>query len=60
VARNADTTHVTASFPLDLVEYRIGGLKKMFGLLQMQPHIEVHADLQFVRDVHKTHPAGTP
>lgn len=48
VERSADTTHVTATFPLDLHDYRIGGLTKMLGLLRMDPHIEVHVDLRFL------------
>ena len=48
VVRAADTIHVSAEFPLDLVDYRIGGLTKMFGLLRMQRQIEVRLDLRFV------------
>lgn len=48
VERSGDAIHVTSSFPLDLRDYRIGGLKKMLGLLRMDPHIEVHVDLRFV------------
>lgn len=48
VERSADTIHVTSDFPLDLQDYRIGGLKKMLGLLRMDPRIEVHVDLRFV------------
>ena len=47
IERTGDTIHVTSSFPLDLREYRIGGLKKMLGMLRMDPHIEVHVDLRF-------------
>ena len=48
VERKADTIHVTAAFPLNLQDYRIGGLTKMLGLLRMDPHIEVHVDLRFL------------
>ena len=48
VEQRADTIHVTAAFPLDLHDYRIGGLTKMLGMLRMDPHIEVHVDLRFV------------
>ena len=48
VERSADTIHVTSAFPLDLHDYRIGGLTKMLGLLRMDPHIEVHVDLRFL------------
>lgn len=48
IERSADTIHVSAAFPLDLHDYRIGGLTKMLGLLRMDPHIEVHVDLRFL------------
>lgn len=48
VERSGDTIHVTSAFPLDLRDYRIGGLKKMLGLLRMDPNILVHVDLRFV------------
>ena len=48
VERNGDTIHLTSSFPLDLRDYRIGGLTKMLGFLRMGPQIEVHVDLHFV------------
>jgi hypothetical protein len=46
--RSADATHLTCRFPLDLADYDIGGLSKMFGLLRMERLIEVRVDLQFV------------
>ena len=46
--RTGDTTRVTANFPLDLADYRIGGLTKMMGLLRMERQIEVRVDLRFV------------
>lgn len=46
--RIKDTIHITAGFPLDLRDYRIGGLTKMLGILRMDPHIEVHVDLRFL------------
>lgn len=48
VERNGDTIHLTSDFPMDLRDYRIGGLKKMLGILRMDPQIEVHVDLRFV------------
>jgi polyisoprenoid-binding protein YceI len=48
VLRKADTTSVTARFPLDLSDYGIHGLTKMFGLLRMEREIEVRVDLHFV------------
>lgn len=47
VAREAHGVHVTSAFPLDLADYRIGGLTKMFGMLRMQRRIEVRVDLRF-------------
>jgi polyisoprenoid-binding protein YceI len=34
-------------FPLNLKDYRIGGLSKLLGMLKMYEKIEVHADLVF-------------
>jgi polyisoprenoid-binding protein YceI len=47
IARRGDTIHVIAEFPLDLSDYRVGGLSKMFGLLRVRSTIEVHVDLLF-------------
>ena len=49
VSRRGDTLHVNAVFPLDVTAYRVGGLKKLFGILRMRRQIEVRADLRFVR-----------
>jgi polyisoprenoid-binding protein YceI len=38
---------VRTDFPLNLKDYRIGGLSKLFGMLKMYEDIEVHADLVF-------------
>jgi polyisoprenoid-binding protein YceI len=38
---------VRTDFPLNLKDYRIGGLSKLFGMLKMYEDIEVHADLLF-------------
>ncbi len=38
---------VRASFPLNLKDYRIGGLSKFLGVLRMHPDIDVHVDLVF-------------
>lgn len=38
---------VRSDFPLNLKEYGIGGLSKMFGILKMHDGIEVHVDLVF-------------
>ena len=39
---------MTSVFGLDLGDYGIGGLTKMFGLLRMQRAIDVRVDLRFV------------
>ena len=36
-----------SEFPLNLKDYRIGGLSKMLGVLKMYEDIEVHADVLF-------------
>ncbi len=38
---------VRSDFPLNLKDYRIGGLSKMLGMLKMYDGIEVHVDLLF-------------
>ena len=50
VVRRPDAIHVTLAFPLDLEEYRIGGLTRAFGLLRMDRTIGVRADLVFAAD----------
>jgi polyisoprenoid-binding protein YceI len=49
VSRRGDTLHVNAGFPVDVTDYRVGGLKKLFGILRMRRQIEVRVDLRFVR-----------
>jgi polyisoprenoid-binding protein YceI len=41
------TARVRTDFPLNLKDYRIGGLSKMLGMLKMYEDIEVHSDLVF-------------
>lgn len=41
---------VRTDFPLNLKDYRIGGLSKLLGMLKMYEDIEVHADLMFRLD----------
>jgi polyisoprenoid-binding protein YceI len=43
----ASDARVRTTFPLNLKDYRIGGLSKMLGMLKMYEDIEVHADLLF-------------
>jgi len=45
-----DTIRVRGDFPLNLKDYRIGGLSKMLGILKMHENIEVHVDLVFVKE----------
>jgi len=42
-----DTIRVRGDFPLNLKDYRIGGLSKMLGILKMHENIEIHVDLVF-------------
>jgi polyisoprenoid-binding protein YceI len=53
-----DTVHVSGTFPLDLGDYGIGGLTRLFGTLRMHPNIEVSLDLRFVATTHT--PRGQP
>jgi polyisoprenoid-binding protein YceI len=41
---------VRSDFPLNLKDYRIGGLSKLLGMLKMYEDIEVHADVLFRLD----------
>jgi polyisoprenoid-binding protein YceI/CheY-like chemotaxis protein len=41
------TARVRSDFPLNLKDYRIGGLSKLLGMLKMYEDIQVHADLIF-------------
>lgn len=47
VAHQADGVRVTASLPLNLKDYAIGGLSKMLGTLKMHPDIVVRIDVVF-------------
>jgi len=42
--------HVHSDFPLNLKDYKIGGLTKFLGVLKMYPDIQVHIDLHFRPD----------
>lgn len=42
-----DGVRVTTSYPLNLKDYKIGGLSKAFGLLKMYEDIVVHVDVTF-------------
>jgi polyisoprenoid-binding protein YceI len=43
----SDSIRVTSQFPMNLKDYRIGGLSKFLGVLKMHPDIVVHVDLTF-------------
>jgi polyisoprenoid-binding protein YceI len=47
VRQSGPTARVRTAFPLNLKDYRIGGLSKMLGMLKMSENIEVHGDLVF-------------
>ena len=44
---SGEEARVRTDFPLNLKDYRIGGLTKLLGMLKMYEDIEVHADLVF-------------
>jgi polyisoprenoid-binding protein YceI len=41
---------VRSDFPVNLKDYRVGGLSKLLGMLKMSENIEVHVDLLFRLD----------
>jgi polyisoprenoid-binding protein YceI len=47
VVRAAETISVDASTPLNLKDYRIGGLSKFLGVFKMNEHIVVHIRVTF-------------
>ncbi len=49
VVFEADGVRLTASLPLNLKDYKIGGLSKFLGTLKMHPDIVVHVDAVFGR-----------
>jgi polyisoprenoid-binding protein YceI/CheY-like chemotaxis protein len=44
---SGSTARVRTEFPLNLKDYRIGGLSKMLGILKMYEDIQVHGDIVF-------------
>lgn len=48
VVRSGDSARVTGTFPVDVTDYRVGGLRKLGGMLRMREGIEVHLALRFV------------
>ncbi len=47
VIRHESSISVASTFPLNLKDYRIGGLSKFLGVLKMNEHIVVHVDVTF-------------
>jgi polyisoprenoid-binding protein YceI len=47
VVRDAAAVTVDSSFPLNLKDYRIGGLSKFLGIFKMNEHIVVHVHATF-------------
>jgi len=47
VRREGQDVRVRSDFPLNLKDYKIGGLSKALGLLKMDEHITVHVDVSF-------------
>jgi polyisoprenoid-binding protein YceI len=43
----ADSIDVSGEFPLDLADYHVGGLTRLFGTLRMQRNIEVRFHVRF-------------
>ena len=50
VAVDQKAVHVRATVPLNLKDYRIGGLSKMLGVLKMHEDIVVHVDVTFASE----------
>lgn len=48
VVRSGDSARVTGTFPVNVTDYKVGGLRRLGGLLRMNEDIEVHLDLRFV------------
>jgi polyisoprenoid-binding protein YceI len=58
IALHGDTIGVVATFPLDVRDYKVGGLTKLLGILRMDPMIGVRADLRFVANQARTSDAA--
>ena len=43
----ADTIDVSGAFPVDLADYKVGGLTRLFGTLRVQRNIEVRFRVRF-------------
>lgn len=47
LTRLADTLHIRTTFPVNVKDYKVGGLSKFLGIFKMDEHIVVHVDLLF-------------
>jgi polyisoprenoid-binding protein YceI/CheY-like chemotaxis protein len=47
IRREGQDVRVRSDFPLNLKDYKIGGLSKMLGMLKMDENIKVHVDVAF-------------
>ena len=43
-----DQARLRIDFPLNVNDYKVGGLSKFFGMFKMNPDITVHADVTFL------------
>lgn len=48
LAPRGDSLRVASEFQLDLRDFKVGGLTKLFGLLRMEPVVAVRAELLFL------------
>jgi polyisoprenoid-binding protein YceI len=48
ITRTAAITRVTSAFPLDLADYGVDGLRRMLGIIRVNPVIQVRVNLWFV------------
>jgi polyisoprenoid-binding protein YceI len=58
IVLHGDTILIVASVPLDVRDYKVGGLTKLLGILRMDPMIGVHADLRFIATPARSTDAG--
>jgi polyisoprenoid-binding protein YceI len=52
----ADTIDVSGAFPVDLADYKVGGLTRLFGTLRVQRKIDVRFHVRFEATPHKPTP----
>ncbi|MEO8200693.1 MAG: YceI family protein [Gemmatimonadota bacterium] len=49
LVRQPSGLRLRSDFPMNLTDYKIGGLSKMLGMLKMHPDIIVHVDVTFTQ-----------